>query len=508
MSSDLNLESRSRAQIFRSLGSFWYSMFKQKDLVQYIIALSRQTSSIQHFASVLNNLAGITQEASLVAQVRVPIAPRDVFVTGSKFYEEDTLNQYAPPPGQIVYNQYGDALYGMLLKGVLPMAIQAPSGRLVLGSDFFIRGAFIYFRQDPKTLFPDNAYLVIVGVDQNFKMLRDFFLRTNAGDYSDYVINYYRTSQTPQAFGLALAAVGGLKILRSSQYLVELRTDENGDVIYTFDNEVVRVSYEHDALVVGQLYPQDYIIGSGVRVIQAAGDGSSWWRQVSWRGGISLDPLIQVKGLHACDSESVAYTAGQDPKSVDGSKVHARVKLSDNFPLEDQYWRMVAERETAQGIYLNSMLGLAEESDGGDLTIMDTFAKLVAASEAANEFNDRYDLPPEYPDVGSLPNRVLVNALDLFFQAVLDKRGFVVMICQSQVPQVEEMFRFLGREMPAGCTPIVFCYTSDLPIESCQFNASMGVNESVALHSEEPLEVTETASLSGMASEYVVLHPL
>ena len=52
-----------------------------------------------------------------------------------------------------------------------------------------------------------------------------------------------------------------------------------------------------------------------------------------------------------------AYAAGTESDSVTGSKVHARMDLTGN-DAELPYWDEVARRETAQGFFLNTVLGL------------------------------------------------------------------------------------------------------------------------------------------------------
>jgi hypothetical protein len=264
-------------------------------------------------------------------------------------------------------------------------------------------------------------------VDRDYQSIFSYLTSVNLTENEDIVLSYYKHHQTPAYFKLVLAAIGGLQILRTSQKLIEIVV-KGQTTHYIFESDTLHVDYEHEALVVGSTYPANFVIGNGVEVFYSDGSDKAWWRQVDWRGGLSLDPLINIRGMNLLDKETVAYVAGQDAGSVDGSKVHARIKLGGDFEEEKRYWESVAAREKASGIYLNRLLKLSEEVDSGDPTVLDTFQKLVDAYEDANEINALFGNPKEAPDVEALPSSGLVNALDVYFQAVIGVRGFVVLL--------------------------------------------------------------------------------
>ena len=86
------------------------------------------------------------------------------------------------------------------------------------------------------------------------------------------------------------------------------------------------------------------------------------------------------------------------------------------------------------------------------------FADLVNRNTAANVQNQQYGWPLEQPDLESLTNRKLVNALDFFFGAVWQKRGLIISVDHTQICDLANFYRFMQREMPSGIIPIVLSY--------------------------------------------------
>lgn len=507
MASLSDTEAKARSQILASLGSFWFSVFRETDKVRALVALSRLSSSLGDFMSRVHSLAGLHTQGKLKHHVGIRFSPHNVFETGTAFYEEDNGIEYTSKFGEgIIYGHYRINYFGMRLKGITPMVIQARGRKLVLGIDFFIQAdRFILFRDDPRILFPDLIYHVTLGIDRNYRSLNNFLTNVQITDYEDMVIRYYRQSQTPKSYTLALAAVGGMQILRKEQKLLEVIPDEPC-VRYIFENETLFVDYPHDLLEAGQTYPKDYIIGDGVQVFHEDGTDRAWWRQVDWRGGLSMDVMVQLRGMNLLDQETVAYAAGQDTGSVDGSKVHTRVNLSGDWQQEKAYWEDVASKETLTGHYLNNLLSLPNEVDGGNPNELDTYDKMIEAYEEANELNRILGLPEEAPDVRALPTSKLVNALDVFFQAVLGFKGFVVVIRQDKLKNPSGVMEFLRREMLVGCTPIIFGHGPFVE-ETVEFGGQVISHDFVVFRSLVPQAFTETIHVGSIATDFVTLRP-
>jgi hypothetical protein len=295
-----------------------------------------------------------------------------------------------------------------------------------------------------------------------------------------------------------------MAILKEEQKLLEIQSTVI-ETIYVFEKETLRVRYLHGLLEVGKIYPRNFIIGDGVKVYQKTDRNNAWWRQIDWRGGISLDPLIPFKGLYLVDRDVSAYAAGSDTGSVAGSKLHARMRLTEDYQKENAYWEEVARKETAANVYLNTFIQLPEEVDSGQATIPDTFAKLLALNAEANEINKTLGKPAEVPDVRALPTSKLVNPIDVFFQAVLGERGFILEIDTAKLPNVAAAFEFLARERPIGCTPIIISHAPNLPIESALFGSNIVARHNVLIQDTVPASVVQTVNLNTLVKEYVTI---
>lgn len=497
------IEATHRTQLFKQLGSFWYSVFSDTDKVRKLVSLARKSRIYGNIESIVHNLAGVHEVANMVTFVNVGFLPSEIFETGTQLYQDAGFNYSDDFGTGTVYGQHQINYFVLPLSRVVPITIQSRTRKLLAGIDFFIVGRFIFFRQNPQLLFPEGSYMVERGIDSNYRSFFSYFTRIYAAENEDLIIKYFRSHQTPQFYRMALAAAGGLQILRSEQKLLEI-IPNGTSTVYTFDDQVLIVDYPHDQLILGKTYPKYFIIGNGIETFQNTGDGNAWWRQVDWRGGLSLEPLLNVRGLNLIDRETVAYNAGQDTGSSGGNKVHARVRLSDDFYAEDKYWNVVAARETATGNYLNKLIGLEEEVDGGNPTIFDTFAKLTDAFTAANDLNQMLGLPKENPDVGALPKTELANSLDVFFQAVLGIRSMVIVLRTDNIKYPASVFDFIRREMPAGCTPVIFAYGPDF-IEEVKFGDTIQTAGSVIIQAIDTLTVTETVNLANIESDYAII---
>ena len=326
----------------------------------------------------------------------------------------------------------------------------------------------------------------------------DYLLRCRVRSDQWAITNYYRGSQSLDAFRLALAAVGGLAITHYTQRLIAMR-QQGAQTIYTFEYETLRTDYPHDLLTVGQVYPYSTIIGDGIKFFRDDGQGlNDWWRQIDWKGGIWLSPLVgNIPGLWLSDSDTIVYSAGSDSGSESGNKLHARIKLGPDFYNEQPYWNRVAEAETRSGNYINNlpMAGLPEDSGSN------TFSNLMTRYAEANVLSPRFGWPTEQPDLESLSNRKLVNALDFYFRAVWQKRGVVITIDHTQIADLANFYRFMQREMPSGIMPLVLTYGLTLTPETMANGSTITFTDSVNITGGGYLTLTETVVLPSIMSD-------
>ena len=357
MSVPKNVRSTRVGLTFARLGTFWTQSFKDTKQIRRLVSLVHQTSILQGFESTSNNLAGVADEKDRVANQLVTYDKRDVIQGGDQFYNDEHLKYGTEFDYPGVYGGGNTKFWILPIATVIPFVIQIADRRLLVGVDFFIHeDRWIYFRENPAEIFSGERFLVVTG-RKHQPWILEYAAQVSPPDTTQHVIEYARNNQAPGALGLALASVAGMKILSSEQRLLIARPS-GATTIYTFEREVLRVSYVHEPLQVGKLYPKHFIIGNGVRVYPGGPTSPAWWRAIDWRGGLSLDPIIDFKGMFLKDEDVTAYAAGTDQGSLDGSKVHGRMELTPNFDLEHSYWDKVAHKETDQGFYLNSILKL------------------------------------------------------------------------------------------------------------------------------------------------------
>lgn len=495
-------------KLFLTAGDFWTTVFGQPAQARLMASVPARTSAINEFRAKSSSMAGLPDQAKLVEWTNVAFSISDVSQSGIQTYDDPNVNYtYGPGglPSEGFYNVRRINYFSVPLGVIIPYAIQGPSGVLTLGRDFFIQaGRWIYFRQDPRALFPDGRYCVISGEWTNPRSLWAFLLKTNDPRNNDILIEYLRVNQTPYWFFLAACAAAGLGITRRDGVLISITTGFQSTV-YVFTCESVRVTYAHTPLVVGAFYQRHTVIGGLMQFFQSPKNGSSWWRQANWDGGISLAPILpDFPFLNLVDQPTVAYTSGQDPGSVNGSKVHAQVTLSNNFYTEQPYWQMVGKNETAQNQYLNQFLVLKEQVDGGNPLIFDTFQKLVASYAISNAQRAALGLPPENPDVGALPQFQVTNALDLFFTALLGRGAFVITIDMVNTPCQQNLLAFMRRESPAGFIPIVLGYgpKSVVPVT---LNDNLSIDVSVVIDSTPILQVQADVDYSQYVDAFVII---
>jgi hypothetical protein len=136
-----------------------------------------------------------------------------------------------------------------------------------------------------------------------------------------------------------------------------------------------------------------------------------------------------------------------------------------------------------------------------------TFAKLLAQYAAANKLNVQLGWPIEQPDVAALPDSIRVNALDVFFKSVLQKKGLVIYVKREQIKHLQIFYHFLVREMMVGVIPIVFSVGPTLPIENLAVGVTMAIDDSaVVISPSAPLTLLEAVDLPSIMADSVVFN--
>lgn len=506
MASISKSQQQRRSQLFAQLGSFWTDVFGEKEKVRQLLAVNEKTSLVNQFQSNLANLAGDHVTGRRVEQRSVTFTEDDIFETGMLFQNDPGWEYASVADAKSAYSHYRIRYWGMFLRDVVPESIQASGKSLQVGIDFFIHGEFIYFRDDPRSLFPGFQYLVRVGKERYYQSYLNAFFRTNRPESDTYLQRYFRRAKSPNTFRLVLASLAGLKITGRDQYLLERHEQsDSGKTVYVFEHETIRIDYDHPRLTTDRFYPADTIIGDGIEFFQRSRPGVAWWRQVDWKGGVLLDPILQgFSNMLLPDTDTIAYAAGQDEGSENGSKVHARLQLTNDFYREKTYWDQVSDRESDQGYYLNAVVGLDEESDNGNPRVLDTFQKMLDAYDDANELNNLLGNPKEDPDVTALPRSKIVNAIDVFFQAMLDRKGYVVVMRPDRMPDPSPAYSFLAHERPAGAVGIFFI-EGPSHTDGIAIGGGIGISQSVQIEETTLVEGGNTFDLSSNGQNFAIV---
>lgn len=241
--------------------------------------------------------------------------------------------------------------------------LQTPSGRLLVAGVDFYRGGFeaLVFREDPRTLFPDGAGVLVSGWDDPVSLYSQALgVDTVPGPH---IWRWVRGSaQSPAAFAKAIAEAAGLTVVPEDAVVTARYDLGQGCVRYLAGNRILEVPYLHTALAVGSTLAAGDIIGNGVSVYAGSMD-SAWYRALEWTSGLSLDTLCPVQGVTVPDRVVTA-------EIVSAAGGHNRLELvldGTDDALED-YWTYVRATEDLSGFYLADML-LALEDIGDQARI-------------------------------------------------------------------------------------------------------------------------------------------
>jgi hypothetical protein len=505
-----NTEAAQRSKAKQYLGSFWNTTFTQPSQVLALSNLPRQTPMIGDFKSVFYDLAGDHINARRKTFVTVYFKTDQIIKTGTEYFDDQFVTTHFGTnyeDSNFSFNFYRLPYSALQMGPATPVRIQASGRTLALGIDFFLDHDFIFFRQDPTELFPQGYYTVVSGIDTAYRPIMADFLGINVPEYQDIITQYVKKYQTPGWFKLAASAAAGMVILRQGGKLIDTQTSPYGTV-YVFEEETVRVSYEHTPLVVGNTYVKHYVIGDGLQIL--FGDpGTRWWRQVDWRGGISLDPLIPTfKGLQLLDQDTYAFVAGSDAASIGGSKAHVRLDMNNaDWQREMEYWDGVSAQETALGFYLNNVIGLLDAVDSGNPALLDTFDKLLASNTVTNDLNTELGWPLDKPDYAVLPDKLRVNALDVFFQAVLSDVAVVVYIDPTRIGDLVGLYAFLRAEMTPGAVPLIVSFPPALAGDLLDNTNGVLIEDTAVFYAFTYLLVTDTVDAANIITDSAVFLP-
>ena len=465
------------------LGSFWSTTFGQPLRAKRLVAAATKSQGLSAVTDAMQNIAG-GGPTRIVQNQYVTFDPRQVQDASEVLYDSNNLYYGTLQDYQTTFNS-GSVRYWLLPMtpgASVPFCIQSVGRKLLAGIDFFVlKDLFLVFRVDPRLIFQSNGYLIVTG-RQTRRSLLEYPLGIHVKGQIKPVIDYCRNNQTPAALQAALVEIAGLACLPSDQTLVGINTYGASDTTYIFNQSVLRANYPHTLLTVGQAYPKGYVIGNAIQIF-SGNSADDWWRAVDWRGGISLDPLMATKGLHLVDDLVWAYAAGVDSNG----KVHVRFPLAADFWDEQSYWDEVAVKETEQGYYLNSVVGLAVTAGHED-----DFANLVAEYQTLNARQAAEGLAQLSPNTSNLVDKQLVNPLDTFFKAILGSRAMVITVDLSMISRAGDVFNFIARQAPFGAAVVLLCYMPD--VEETDYSMQL-CSDGVATSVVSVTQVTDARSI-------------
>lgn len=469
------------------VGSFWSEHVKDRTTPLTLVSLCFRTRLFDQLELLFNKL--LDNHKFKVTNIYHKFNPEEVIYTGSdKFNQAKLEGVFGSSKLPNRFDQGEEQLWlvpldklnvkkglePIIMEVVNPIRIKAYAGHeLLLNSDFFILNGFICFKLDPRDIFKDNKFLIASG-DYIPSNIYNFPLSVETTQPIEHVSSFARFSQSPKYFKLALAELGGLKILKHTQRLVS-KTKSRDSVTYTFEKEIVVVTYEHEELELKKLYEKDTIIGEGIQFYVPK--SGRWWREVDFKGGFSLTPVTGTPGVLVPDDYVLAYAADAQQDSVGGSKLHVRLDLIGDPDVVDAYWDSVQAREVRTDRYLNTIVGIGNnDSSFEDSNFVGIMDRLQAATDAVNNKRSIDVYKKEYRNLKRLIDGEIikpsdpngnhtaavkqVNALDVFFEAVLKQIGSVLIIDLNQVKtNYTEIVRFATREQPAGsCIILIVRY--------------------------------------------------
>ena len=409
------------------LGSFWYEQIAPDQ--------ERGVLALQHILD--HSSAQTTLQAS-----------GDWALGVERTVESDLALHY--DPREIV--QVGAAVWQIELPaGLEPVSIMTREGRLLLrGMGFYTGGGMLKLQAHPDTLFENNRILVKSAKLWRRNLLSYTMQLDGVGGSVDYVRDYYRGSQSPKNFELALAQAAGLKITPKAGFLYR-KSLNDGAVMYEFDYGKITVPYAHATLDENSYYEAGVIIGDQIHVGASdissgapATDGYDLY-ELGWSGALCLNSVCPIQGVTIPDT-NINYTAEAAP----GGKFHLRLDTAFSAPTTDAHDNAVYD---SRGVIFAGV-DVASNIFTPDQPTADKFHQWLFDSENRSGLylNDLLVSPAAAPgDTGNVP------LLKLLFQHILGRRGLLIDLSTQNMSgdYHQRALKFINREKPVGSIPII-----------------------------------------------------
>lgn len=295
-----------------------------------------------------------------------------------------------------------------------PLSLQSTQGTLILGQDFILSGTSLEFFREPTALFPDDILHITRGLRRRTSLF-SYPLRMNQLVRPvPEISGYYRHNQSVTQLARAAATAAGYLVLPRESTVVEVHPAPNS-TSYVFDDaSVMTVDYNHTPLVEGTTYPEGTIIGNPFSLFGPETSRPGWYRDpaINWTAGLPLRYLGPWANLAVPDGN---VTATREAAATAPGKWHCRFPLAGPSEDADRFWARVWDSERITGHYLADIIG-----------IDDTTASVV------------------------------VNPLDVFFQAFLHEKALLVVFPTLQSGAARAtILEFLQREKPTTSLLIV-----------------------------------------------------
>lgn len=430
-------------------GSFWVDTVTEnsRDLVKRVSRLASRHGLFAKHTSAQANLGGAQYVP--VENFTVEFDPRSVVIDGPDlqarirvvlgsepgkvFYRRPTLAElYSSPQIALSFpDEFGEDLYLSLdgtdlLVGPDPEAsgasfntwivpfpftleafsLQSTKGLLVRGQEYEQSGGFLRTFVPPQDLWPDFKIHVAHGAEPAASLLGFTLKVDGALNPMHEVVKYRRTSQSIAQLKRAAAAASGFVVLPATSKLVR-RQSAGGITRYQFEDYVRYVSYSHEVLEEGQLYPEGTIIGADFDL--AGPDGRPfWYRDFSFSNGLDLAPLTAIPGIRILDMDSTAEIVS-NPLPPQNGKRYCRFPVNGDSDKVAKFWRRVDRNSAVSGFFLADYIGI---------------------------------------NAGT-PSKI-VNPLDLVFQGMLRDRAIILRLGRAPAATAERLRRFIMEEKPAG----------------------------------------------------------
>jgi hypothetical protein len=430
------------AELFVGAGSFWtnHAQKQEQAKVESVISLVLNNTLLKDIEAIGRGLG--TLEDQLVRSEVYTYNFEDAFMTFSS--PGSTPVPYIA--GDIVVAQESFHVVKWTLDDVTPTAIRTQNGDVLgLNIDYWYSDGYLWFTVPSEELFLENSFIIESGV-KNVPSWYAYLLRTKTPYKNTDLIEYfYKGQRDLRGLELATHVVAGMPILRQAGTVVLINDIGEGSRYFMDTGEVLDVPFSHDKFTVGEFLRENTVVRKGgVEFIMPDPENPLWYRATNWEYGLSLQGLTIFEGLVVPDKLMPAYSVGEDPGSLNASKLHARMVLVGHWDTQEEYWETVSKAETESGYYINSIVGLEPENQYSNYTIDSPLAPGGLL-----------------PCILGFPNTELVNPLEVYFEAILKDKTFIVVIDETKVDNKQEIIDFINDNVIDGIYPIIRIKKSD-----------------------------------------------